>query len=753
MTNLPGVRAFPIRSVCASVLLAVAGLASPAVFAQGDVPPAKGTAKAGDKAGDKQATNSELLEDFLHYTTIRSLDAAQAVGQELLGRKVKPADFATLVESGDTARFDQKIQQALRISTLEPTAGALLKLYETGKLQRARDPGEVTKNIALLSGNDRGRLLARQRLVQAGEYAVPQMLEAMLTGKDAQKGFYLQQALVAMGRQAIAPLCTALTAVPADQQEKIVGVLGQIPYRTSVPYIADVAASASVASLKSACDAALQRLGGVSMDVASMYRQLAEEYYSARTDVTSFPGEEFQLLWTYKPQAGGLVMQEIKSPVFHEAMAMRLAERAMTLESSTGGVTAGTLALWVASNFSREIDTPTGYVNPAYPTAGAAPAGVDPRRGAMYFGVASGAEIAQMVLARAIDSKHTPLARMALEAVEKTGGRQSLVKTGVGSRSPLLEAITYPNRRVQFEAALAVAASQPTEGFVGADRVVPTLASAVHGADERFAAVVTDQVESYQQMRRALEAGGFKVLPQGRTFSDLAGAIAEATSVDLVVSAGVNSDRLPALITDVRANPRTAATPVLSIANQETYIEMGRRYESDFTVAIRPAGTGAAELAASVSQLMQAASGGPISTDEASAYSRRSISALRDLAVSGNSVLKVSDATTMLVADLGSTSGATRLAVADVLARIGVDRAQRAVADAALTASGAERIELLNLVSSSAKRFGGMLEQRQVDRVVELAGKGADAEATAAAGLMGALSLPNSQVLPLIIKK
>ncbi len=55
------------------------------------------------------------------------------------------------------------------------------------------------------------------------------------------------------------------------------------------------------------------------------------------------------------------------------------------------------------------------------------------------------------------------------------------------------------------------------------------------------------------------------------------------------------------------------------------------------------------------------------------------------------------------------------------------------------------------MVADSAKRFGNQLEARQVDRVVELAMKAEAAEAAAAAALVGALNLPNDNLIPLIL--
>ena len=88
---------------------------------------------------------------------------------------------------------------------------------------------------------------------------------------------------------------------------------------------------------------------------------------------------------------------------------------------------------------------------------------------------------------------------------------------------------------------------------------------------------------------------------------------------------------------------------------------------------------------------------------------------------------------------------------ADVLARVGQQRVQVALMDTAMEASGEARVALLRKVTDSAKRFGNQLEARQVGRLTELAAKGTGEEATAAAALMGALNLPNSQVVPLIL--
>ncbi|MFZ4574893.1 MAG: HEAT repeat domain-containing protein [Phycisphaerales bacterium] len=673
------------------------------------------------------------------------------MGKELLARAMNPIEFAKLVETGDVERFDATARRALKIREVEEVGGEILKLYESGKLARARDPEEIKRNIEALTGTLRGKLLAKSRLIAAGEYATRDLLNALMDRTNPARGAEVQRVLIEMGRQAIIPLCTAMMSLPHAQQEQIANVLGQIPYRTSLPFLSDLSETTKNEGVKSACERAIARLGGAGGDTSGLYVQLADGYYAEKNELTSFPNEDHQLLWEANPQ-GGLVFTAIRTQVFHEAMAMRLAERAMQVQAKSGGVAPEVVSLWVASNFSREIDTPEGYVNPAYPVEGAAADGAKARRGADYFGVAAGADVAQMVLARAIDAKDTQLARRALHSVERTVGHSAIIGQS-GGRAPLVEALAYPNRRVQFESALALAASQPSAAFGGADRVVPTLASTLRNASRQTAAILATDAETYQGIRSSLESMGYTVFPQGRAVADLDGPIADAGNVDLVVSVITSADRAGGVLEEVRNSPRLAATPVMFLTNQDSYIDLGRRYFTDSSVMVRQIGLPSDTLLRAAYELVQRASGGPISEDEAKAYSSRALTAMRDLALSGNTVLPVSDATSVLIAAAPEASGETKARMVEILCRIDEERAQRAAMDAAMSAEAEEQVTLLDMVAGSAKRFGNKLEARQVTRLVKLAKEGGDAQATAAASLMGALQLPNTDLLPLITGK
>ncbi len=703
-----------------------------------------GPAPSANAQAGEETSNEQLLKDFEHFVLIANYELATAVGSELMDRNLDPVEFVSLVESSrNTRRYEQALARAMNVAELEDLAAVMDRTYRQGKLNRARDPSEVARNIQLLSGTLRQQQLARERLVAAGEYAMPQLLDAVLQGQNSELRARATMVMRDLGRQAVMPLVTALPALDAARQETIVDVLGQIPYRTSLPFLVLLNQTTDSNAVREATRRAVNRLEGrLDARPADLFLALGEGYYDERVELTSFSGEDFQLLWNYDPGLG-LVMVPIVTGVFHEAMAMSLCEQALALDASNP-VTVG---LWLAANFSREIDSPAEYQNPVYPAT---------RPEAMYYAVSAGPQIGQMVLARGLDDRDTPLARRAIASIEQTAGSDSLISVGLGTeaRSPLLEALRYPDRRVQYEAALALGKSQPAEGFEGSQRVVPTLASAVRNAGTRTAVVMTgSDREAYDGYRGMLEQDGFTVLPAAPNgLDDIAGPIAEAPAIDLVIVA-LGEDDARAVIDAAKASQKLAVSPILAFGSAEDFPNLDRIYGRDRLVVVRRNSISDAQMRNAAELAINIGSGGLISTAEAQDYADRALSVLRDLAVSGNAVLLVEDARTSLATALGERSGRTRLEIAEVLAHVDREESQMALMDSAIRTNGSEQIDLLAKVGDSAKRFGNLLPERQVRRLLELARADDAALATSAAAVVGALELPNFAITPVILEQ
>lgn len=684
----------------------------------------------------------ELLRDYIHFVKIARFDVAADLGRRLLDSGITSEQFVDLIEqSREQQRFEEAVAAGLRVPVVEPIAAQLESLFRDGKLARARNPQEITRNIGLLTEGLRARTLARERLMIAGEYAMPQLLDAYLQQKDLALKAQVQRLMVDMGRQAIAPLMAALPGLDATSQEAIAEVLGLIPYRTSLPVLIDVYQSTDNNAVRQATGRAISRLGGnPGSDVAEMYALLANSYYSEPAELTSFPNEDHQLVWNFDPGLG-LVMVPIQTPVFHEAMSMRLAERALNLQPQNNE----TLALWVASNYSRHFDSTDGYENPVY--------GSD-RRSAEYFGIAVGPEIDQLVLRRGIDSRDTPLVRSAIDAIAQTAGTRSLWGQDIDGRYPLLESLNYQNRRVQFETALALGNAQPAESFNGSERVIPLLASAVKDAAARYAVILTgDDRESYDQYRVALEQQGFSVLPPAPDgFGQIETAIAESPTIDLIVSAqGFDNTLLS--IESARGDNKMSVAPVLALMGPDDLIAMERQYGRDQTVSVRRQAISSSAFDSSVETLLEVASGGPISVDEADEYAERATEVLRNLAISNNQVLNISDAASILIDVLEQVEGFTLLDIAEIISYMPQVKAQQAIMNKALDSETDIQVEMLTILADSGKRFGNQLNNRQIRRLIELAQSDNQDLATTAAATMGALEVDNDSLLQLIFSK
>lgn len=701
--------------------------------------PAQGSNLSAQPESEVQTQRLELLRDFIHYVKIARFDIASDLGTRLIDTGISEEEFVDLVEqSREQQRFEEAIAAGLRVPVLEPVAAQLESMFREGKLDRARNPDEIARNIALLTEGLRARTLARERLIFAGEYAMPQLLDAYLQNKDLALKAQVQRLMVDMGRGAIAPLMSALPNLDETSQEAVAEVLGLIPYRTSLPVLIDVYQSTTNNAVRQATGRAISRLGGnPGSDLADMYALLADSYYAEPAELTSFPDEDYQLVWNFDPGLG-LVMVPVRTPVFHEAMAMRLAERALTLDPQNDE----TLALWVSSNYSRSFDTPENYENPMYSSD---------RRDAEYFGIAVGPEIDQVVLRRGIDSRDTPLVRSAIQAIAQTAGPRSLWGQDLDGRYPLLESLNYQNRRVQFETALALGNAQPAESFNGSERVIPLLASAVKDASARYAIVLTgEERERYDQYRSSLERAGFTVLPPApEGLGQLEAAIAETPTIDLIVSAQ-GFDNTLLTIETARTENKTSVSPVLALMGADDLVPMQRQYGRDQSIAVRRQSISGSAFDNSVETLLEVASGGPISLDEADEYATRAIDVLRNLAISNNQVLNISDAASILIDVLEQVDGFTMLDIAEIISYMPQDKAQQAIMDKTLGVSEDMQVEMLTIVADSGKRHGNKLNNRQIRRLIELAQSDNEELASTAAATMGALEVDNDTLLQLI---
>ncbi len=440
-------------------------------------------------------------------------------------------------------------------------------------------------------------------------------------------------------------------------------------------------------------------------------------------------------VWNYNAFAG-LESTPVATEIYSEIKAMQMAARAVAFNADDRG----SLGLYVAANLRRENQLPAGMDDPIYGSMAYTPA---------FYATVFGTQTCQDVLAMAIDAVDTPLVRDALTALAETTGGSNLFATTSG-RLPLTEALQYPDRRVRYESAIILGSASIDRGFNGDVTVVPTLASAVRTGNAQFAVIIADNDEDLGTAATLMTNLGFEVVASGFTVAEIADQVASANAVDFVFAQAADADKAESLLLDIRVEPKMAAAPVLFDAPATQLNEIKRAFRGQAAIHAARAGGGEAALAESLETLMLRAAGGRMTEIEAMEYAIRSLSTLRDIAISGTDVYDLTDAETALVDALASHSGGTRLLVADILALMDSARAQHVLLDAAFDASGSEQVELLTRAANSVKRFGNQAEPRHVAALLALVASASGDTAEAAARVHGAMNLPVSNAIDLI---
>ena len=685
-------------------------------------------------AWGQQASDSETnLDDFIHYALVANAKMAEAHAQALLSN-VTDEQLAELVdEDTKTAkerrqRLKRAIDWSRRVPELEATVSELAKRIEAGRLAMGHDPQRIKEAVAMLAGTRREQLLARNRLVAAGEYAVPALVDVITDDRvDESVRWNAEQILVEIGRKAVTPMSVALHNVPAEDQKRLIMILDEIRYLHAAPALAEIASSEKTSGeVRTAAQNALDSLG-VSPEASpgELYSELAGMYFEERDELIAYPNASVNNIWSWNEQIG-LMSKSVPTRIYAPIMAMKSAEAAMAYEPSDQSA----LAIYVASNLRRE-NRLNGKEDPYYGVQD-----YSPQFHATYYGPGIGQE----VLVLGLDSSDTALVRDALVGLADTSGQGNLFGR-YADREPLVDALQYPDRRVQFESALVLARALPDQSFPASNRVIPLLASAIRTGGEEYAVIVADTVEDQQAMQSRLQSLGFTVVGSDRSVARLADAISQSPGIDLAVVLPITLDGGKDSLKGLRQTAGTINTPVLFSIPTGDLPAYHNQFDHDRKVGLIRSGASESAFNLGVESLLEDASGGRMTEIDADIYAIESLDALKSVSMVRPRAYNMADAEPTLILALEERKDATRMMVAEILSNMDSPDAQRALLDAALTPdAGSDRIPLLNYAAASIRRYGDHATDAEVAELNQLIKGSKGAEADAAANVRGALN-------------
>ncbi len=412
------------------------------------------------------ATLQENWNDFLHYTAVGRIDLAKGHAQLVLDSHPDPVELLKISEQNPQA-YGILLKVYNNSAELKDVASQLLDIIEQGRFELRTNPEIIKQEIARLSTTERGRIKAEQRLKNAGEYAVPFLLDAISDPARKKELPAITVALSKMGHDAIRPLVASLEMSDHATKIEVVRALGKIKYPQSLAYLKYIYETTSAQDLKEQALNAIKSIdpNALSVSSAKLFYDLAKDYYYHHDSVSPRSDFTFANIWFWDTQENRLKREKVSKKYFFELMSMRSCEWALRADENTSEA----ISLWIASFFKVEE---ANIAMPKYFGQGHADA--------MTYATTAGPEYLQAALAMAIKDRDDYVVLNLVEALAVNAGESSLLYM-FGTTQPLVDALTYKALNVRYSAAIAIGSVGPTVKFVGDRKVVENLSDAIVG--------------------------------------------------------------------------------------------------------------------------------------------------------------------------------------------------------------------------------------------------------------------------------
>jgi len=412
-------------------------------------------------------TLEEDWNDFLHYTKIGRFDMAKGHAQAVLASNPDPVKLLELSRANQQGyQILVKVNEVAPDAELADLSGKVLAIIEQGRFIERTEPRIIAEEVRRLSSTDRGWLTAVKRLRNAGEYAIPFMLDAIADQSRENELPYIVRALPQIGRDAIRPLAAALQTENVPLKAQIITALGKIGYPQSQAYLKYIIENDDSSQLRAMAQDSISQINPDMLQVpaAQLFYELSEKYYYHAQSLAPAQDAGFANVWFWDSDAGKLVREEVDKSYFNELMAMRSCEWALKADAGFGSA----IGLWLASFFKAEsagVEKMPAYFGERHADA-------------LVYATTAGVEYLHQALARAVKDNNAHVALGVIEALATTAGEKSLLYQ-MGPSQPLLQALSFNDRMVRYSAAIAIGAAGPKEGFAENKLVVANLAEAL----------------------------------------------------------------------------------------------------------------------------------------------------------------------------------------------------------------------------------------------------------------------------------
>lgn len=706
---------------------------------------AQPVARAEDGADvEKTAQVASYFNDFLHYARLGKFTEAQAFAEKLLALPdLDPLMVLHLADKDKQAV--PTLITLIKHTSLHDAAQKVLDIIREGEFRERQDSDRIHSNLEKLGGSPQMEFNAIQRLKASGEYAVPELVDALQDRQYENLWPRIIRALPQIGQPAVSPLVIALDVEDADVRRNLVWALGEIGYPQALPYLQKILTDASQSDrVKETAAEAIETIHKASDrrmndSAADAFVRLATQYYYEHGSVSADPRLTAANVWFW--EASTLKAKQVPTEIYGAVMAMRCTEEALLLEPDRQDA----IALWLASDFRREARLGMN-VESVEADAGADADATRPEDfpRSIYFARAAGPEYCHMVLGRAVQDVDKPVALGAIAALEVIAGASSLVGTE-SYKQPLVQALRFPDAEVRIKSSIALARALPKVGFSGSDVVGLVLAEALRQEGRAQYVIVDSDVENLNRLASEFRDLGADVVAESNFLSAMDRARRELNEISgFVMATDLASPPLSLALPQLRGEYRFSRTPVAIMVKPNEDYRAEQVMRDATAVRALDSVLGATEIREAVEEIAKADGTQPLDSELALELALRAADALRLVALDGRTVIDFSPALDALISALRSESEDLQIKCANVLALVNTQPGQQAIAQLALDTdrSADLRIAAFNALAESAKRFGNRLTPEQVTQVVSAAKDTEDLTMrTAASQALGALNL------------
>ena len=673
------------------------------------------------------------MDDFLYGVLAGRKELAQTNAKFLLESGVTNQQLAQMI---DGAGVQERLARAVRASKGMGEVGDLATQIDVrvsaGRLELARDSARIDEAVRQLGGTMRQQAMAKATLVSAGAYAVPSLLKALFDQRNPQLQLRASQTLSEIGRSAVLPLCEVIVSSSPEEQVAICNILTAINSKTAGPWLTKTLRLATSSDVKKAASTALRSLKVSNVSELNLWTSMARDYFVSRDALTPYPSDPNQVVWSVDV-AGTIVPTLVATQIYGDVMAQRCAQEAMRIDPSAEEG----LSIYIAAGLRSQATQASNSADVSM----------------MSIALAAGPVQAERVLRLARSVNDPGLTKIAISILAKTASESMLVESKEGS--PILGCLMNPSRSIRTAAALAIGYAMPKKSFQGANRVVPILASAVKQGGSLRAVVIASDETQRRELEGRLSQIECALLASEANASTVLSTLSGRGEPDLIIASGGASE-MKLIVSQLRSNPVLASTPILMAIPEADEVRVDQATRQDPTIILWFQGRSEIEFQAAAKQLITrtigATNGAEVGDTGQASLQTETLQVLRKIGEMQMSPFQIADAEQDLIDALAATTTETQILVARVLAVTPTAGAQRALLNAALSATEAQQIALLQAVAESGRLYGNQSEEKQIDRLRQALSEAKGANADALAQAYGALRVGTSQVLKLILK-